>query len=854
MSDANVGGKPSLTADREVLEEIVRLGGSLFEVNVSMDETGKVIKKPGITKWQDKKVYPIDGYAKLDASNAPMYGFQPEDIGAYVIDLDCKKGKDGEASLAASLGPSDGRTWLTSPEVYVDTPNGRHLYFRRPGLHPEILRSANNVLPGVDIRGERSTGWLVAPGSVGWSDKRETWTRYELVGSLDKLPEIPEELLSYLKNHFIAQDHHEERREGPPQVIETAADIYMQHAGEGFDMIPTDCLEDDSMAAMFKLARGVVRTPKQFEKWVFEFIPEAHWEDRRHREILSSNYMGGPGNSCHWTPSKGIIKDFNDSLPAFDIIDWIAMYEAKKTRKGAIDRIAAARIVLKWAGIADPSRPEPEQDVKLAEYSQKIQDMAHDGFVPESFPLTDTGNAERFAYMAKGKDHRNFPNCLYANDAKEWLKWTGFNWKEDPDGTETMADTKTVARSIVDNEITQPAYDKKGNPTFDPTDPKIKRILKWSEYSESAKGRNAMLTLAKSEPDLSTEITKFDANHDELNTPAGIVALPDGHMMPHRPDKMHRLMTGVAPEEGDPIRFLTFLDQILMGDTQLIDWMQMFFGYSLTGHTSDQIFPIFWGGGSNGKSTLLHVIERVMGTYFQTAKPDTFVEQNGGGHARDDLAKLAGARLILTSEPTTGSGLQTSLIKEITGGEQVTCRFLYGRFFSYRPTYKAILITNHKPRVKESDKGTWRRVRFVPFQYTVDDSERDPNLEQKIIEEEAGRVLNWMIKGAVKWYKIGVLPNPDTIHNATQEYRDEEDTIGQYIEARCLKSMTETWKVAMGTVYKDYKIWIEDQGGQAISTANFSRRMAEHDVAKKKCRIGQSVTWAYIGLQLQANE
>ena len=204
--------------------------------------------------------------------------------------------------------------------------------------------------------------------------------------------------------------------------------------------------------------------------------------------------------------------------------------------------------------------------------------------------------------------------------------------------------------------------------------------------------------------------TLLDGNHMLLGCPNGIVDLTTGQCRPGRREDLVTKCIGIPYDaNADCPRFLTFLDEIFDGDAELTGFIRRAFGYTLTGQTGEQVMFILHGTGANGKSVLVETLKTVMGKYANTTPFITFAEKNRSD-STNDLAALAGARMVVASESEETAGLNESRIKRLTGGDEVAARFLYNEFFGYVPTFKIWLSLNHKPRVTGTDEGIWRRL------------------------------------------------------------------------------------------------------------------------------------------------
>jgi len=792
---------PNIQADKAVLASVLELGASFFPVLVSIDpDTGKCIKKPRVTKWQETSSFSIK--RKEDLNGAFAYGFHPETIGAYVIDLD-DKGTRGERELLDRLGGFCSA--VESPSVYVDTPNGRHLYFSASGLPSSIIRSRNGILPGVDIRAEHSGGWLVAPGSVGYSIKRDAWTLYELEGDLANLPSMPEPLAELLVHLFAELDAKnatvDNSLQGPlPEFL----------AGYEADaaIAPVKDDRDPRIGQLFDLVRAMIKTPTFFERLVAIYATEAV-QDKGN--WLTGDYSGKKGRSCVWTPATGIIKDFADPGKGGDFL-WLV------EKRLACGPIEAARKILSDLGLPDPSasmlvesqyaKDDDSDDDALA--SAQVSANAATAQVTRLFPCTDSGNAERFAIAAENQ-------LVYNSDQGLWLYWDGHAWLTDASGVHAQRLSKDVARSMSREamEATKQGVDKRY----------IKDLAKWSKTSEMESRRNSMISLARAEHAISRPDSAFDHDLDALNTKSGLVNLKTGSVIPNAPDQFCTQVCGYGISDAIPKRFLEFLSDIFVGDSELLAWVHNYLGYCITGRTSEQIFPIWWGQGQNGKSQLLTVMGDLLGSYCKKTASDTWLQNRGNMPVRDDLAILRGARFVWASEPDTGKSLSVGIIKEVTGGDPITCRHLYGRPFTYMPTYKTAFVTNHRPMVKQQDFGTWRRLRFIPFLYRVPEEKKIPDLAQKLLAEEGEAILGWLVVGAMQWYKDG-LPHCQTIIDSTAELKRSDDPLSEWITQDCV--LGAGTQCGFDNLWTDYMNWNQQKGiHQYLSRQIFRRILQE---------------------------
>ena len=253
---------------------------------------------------------------------------------------------------------------------------------------------------------------------------------------------------------------------------------------------------------------------------------------------------------------------------------------------------------------------------------------------------------------------------------------------------------------------------------------------------------------------------------------------------------MEHFITKLAPVNFEPDaacpRWLEFLSRIMDGNEQLIDFLQRAVGYALTGETSEQCLFIFYGSGANGKSTFLQTMSYVLGDYSMSTPTETLLVKRRGA-IPNDVARLKGARFVIACEADAENRLAESLIKQMTGGDTISARFLHQEWFDFEPTHKVFFGTNHKPVIKGTDYAIWRRIRLVPFEITIPEGERDKNLPEKL-KAEADGILAWAVQGCLVWQQQG-LGVPEEVKAATDSYREEMDILGEFLKDRCRLSL-----------------------------------------------------------------
>ena len=438
------------------------------------------------------------------------------------------------------------------------------------------------------------------------------------------------------------------------------------------------------------------------------------------------------------------------------------------------------------------------------------------------FHRTDLGNACRLV-ARHGDDLR------YVPDFKKWLTWDGARWLFDEDG-EVMRCAKQTALSIY------------GEAAAERDNERRKALAVWAAKSEGEQRLRAMLELAKSEPGVPVRPNELDADPWLLSVSNGVVDLRTGALKePRREDYITKRAQVDFRQGATCPAWLTFLDRIFNGDANLIAFMQRAVGYSLTGLTSEQLFFLLYGTGQNGKSTLLGVLRALLGDYAATAPAATFMERDKGGPT-NDLARLRGARFVAAIETEDGQKLAESLVKQVTGEDMISSRFLYAEFFEYLPAFKLWLAVNHRPVIKGDDYAIWRRIRLVPFEVCIPEGEKDKTLPGKLKAELPG-ILNWALEGCRLWQESG-LAAPEAVMAATEAYRGEMDVLQQFFDECCYIDSGATVKAT--ALYSAYRDWAETNTGWVLSQTKFGRKLGDRRFRKER----RSDQWTYFGIGL----
>lgn len=432
----------------------------------------------------------------------------------------------------------------------------------------------------------------------------------------------------------------------------------------------------------------------------------------------------------------------------------------------------------------------------------------------KDFPIRsydDTGNADRFI--------DRYGNLYkYSYIANKFYIYDGMKWKIDDKGS---------IRKLID-EMIESIKDEKIIHGDDVTEEEAREFFQ--KYYKKTRGtqakKNIMNELMHRRPATPDD---FDRDDMLINVANGYIDLTSRELYKHDINKMFSQITNTDyTEKMQPAVWLDFLNDIFAGDQEVIRYIQKALGYSLTGSTREQIMFILFGKGRNGKSIFVEVISEILGDYSNNMQAKSLMVKKND-NVNTDIARLSKARFVTSSEPNEGFRFDEGLIKQLTGGDKVTARFLYAEEFEYTPKFKIWVSTNHKPIIRGTDDGIWRRLVLIPFDVQIPEEKVDKDLKYKLLRE-APAILNWMAEGAYMWMQEG-LAMPEKLKEASKAYRNEMDVIEQFIEDECKR--VDDAKVKANELYELYKRWANENGNYKMSNKDFGIKMKEKFKYKK---------------------
>lgn len=486
-------------------------------------------------------------------------------------------------------------------------------------------------------------------------------------------------------------------------------------------------------------------------------------------------------------------------------------------------------LAMRASGRYRPKWDERRGSITWLEYIINRAGVHTKGAEPDSFG--DVHNARVFALSNTGR-------MIFNATRRQWLRWCDHDnrWQLCGLGEEIEA-AKATAQMLVDKAKQALATGQEASG---------KALMKHAIRTHDKPRLEAMLSLATSESGMSVRQVDLDKQKHLLGVKNGVVNLQTGKLLVNTPDL---LITKYCPVNFDPDaegkRWPDFLAQIMLDDDLTIKTLQRNLGCALSGQTLEELLFIWYGWGANGKSVLANIFRYILGDYAVTAPASLLTARRQGDTGpRNDLAALAGARLVLINELGSDEALDEQTVKYIAGREPISARFLHKEYFEFEPTFTPILRTNHKPIIRGSDDGIWRRIVLIPFRQTFTGAQCNPHIEEQL-RDESEAILAWMVQGAVDWFNEGVYLSP-TVKREVAEYRNDSDVLGQFLEEKCFLSDPNA-EVTQRKMYEAWQNWSETNGHYKTTKNTFTRRLKERGIGERKTGADRY----YTGIELR---
>lgn len=454
-----------------------------------------------------------------------------------------------------------------------------------------------------------------------------------------------------------------------------------------------------------------------------------------------------------------------------------------------------------------------EEDVKPAKKDKR-------------YSYDDTGNAERLKDLFG-------ENIRFNYTSNTWMYYDGKRWKYDDTGR-----MKILADKVVENMKNEKLFLADG---VDQEDMEKYRYRHWKDSRNHNKKVNMM---KECEHLLPVTNETFDNDFNLFNVQNGFINLIKGQLSEHERNNYFTKISNVEyTDKADCPKWDEFLDDIFLGNQELVRFIQRAVGYSLSGHTSEQVLFVLYGNGRNGKSVFLDILNEVFGNYSTNIQPQAIMASKNNSDASPEIAKLDGARLVTTTEPNEGERFDEGLLKQLTGGDRVSARKLYENEFEFTPQFKLWMATNHKPYVRGRDEGIWRRFIIIPFDKQIPLHEIDRDLTKKL-KRELPAIMRWCVDGFLEWQRIG-LYEPAIIKEQRDEYRVEMDSTEAFIEECC--NVESSKYVKTSELFKAYDFWAKENNQYRMSNKKFRSEM------EKKFTVKKSSYEYYQGIEVKSD-
>lgn len=450
--------------------------------------------------------------------------------------------------------------------------------------------------------------------------------------------------------------------------------------------------------------------------------------------------------------------------------------------------------------VFEPKR-EPSKYTFGEEFHQESIKKEHP---PRSYD--DTGNAQRFL-------DRYEKVTKYSYVTKKFYIYDGITWKEDNEG---------LVHRLVDATIEDMKNEK--IIVSEDMDEEEATALLQKHIKQSRSNRAKKNIIEELKHNISVLPDEFDQDDMLLNVANGYLDLSSAELHEHDRELLFQKVTNSEyTETATPDTWLSFLNDIFDHDQELIRFMQKALGYSMTGSSKEQMMFILLGNGRNGKSLFVNTVAEILGDYSSNMQAESLMVKRNTGSVNNDIARLAGARFVTSSEPNEGFVFDEGLIKQMTGDDKITARFLHQENFEFEAKFKIWLATNHRPVVRGTDDGIWRRLAVIPFDVQIPEHKVDKDLKYKLMRE-APAILDWMLEGCLLWQREG-LEKPKRVRESVDEYRKDMDITDTFIDEIC--EVGKGYEEAAGELYKEYSAWAKRTNEYDVGSVEFGKRMAK---------------------------
>ncbi|MBG0830533.1 bifunctional DNA primase/polymerase [Planomonospora sp. ID67723] len=710
--------------------------------------------------------------------------------------------------------PEELAAWKSEQQASIDAEPDTEVRAKRQATLDKVTRGEQVPQVLAETRGEG--GWVVLAPSTGPTHPTgRPWTL--VAGGPATIPTIsPEErdALHHLAGAFDRMPHPSEQQ--APAAAAPTSPLFSQ-PGRPYDDDGSVSPGDDYNA---KTSWDEILGVRGWTRIYTDSAKVTYWRrPGKNHGISATTGRNGADNLYVWTTST----EFEQERP-YDKFGAYAHLEH------AGDHSAAARALqARGYGVrVEPTRPAPAVpapapvvDGNLATVHQLDPPAPRLTVVETTYALSDDGNALDLV-------ERHGGIIRYCPERGRWLTWDGVRWEWQPSSGGLIREyAKQVARGLPEDDKAAIAHKKK---------------------TLSANGTSAMLLQAQTDVRIVVGLDDLDAHPWELNTPAGIVDLTTGQLGPADPTRLHTKVTSVAPDlDADMSRWEEFLADTFGADLELIAYLQRLVGYSATGSVAQHVLPFAIGSGGNGKGVFLESLTAVLGDYATTAPSGFLMARNGVQH-ETEIARLAGMRMVVCSEVDEDARFDETKVKQLTGGDSLTARFMRQDHFTFTPTHHLWLMGNHQPAVRAGGRSFWRRLRLIPFLHEVEPEKMVDDLQGILARDHGPALLAWIVQGAAQ-YAAGGLQEPATVMAATSGYEADQDTVARFVSECCHLAASDQVQIKGPRLREAYEKWCFSEGETPVSAKRLTQELA------RRFNVGQTrnaASRSYTGITLLA--
>ena len=486
-------------------------------------------------------------------------------------------------------------------------------------------------------------------------------------------------------------------------------------------------------------------------------------------------------------------------------------------------------------------------------FDESTDDLSDQELADAAPRCTDAANADATAC-------RHGAGFRYVVEWDAWLAWNGTRWARTGASLALRRAVLLTARAeyaavklVIHGlraELKRALLADKD--LADELDAKIKIqlvLLKWHEQSQNSSRIKAAADILATI--LAMPFSDLDSCPWYFNVQNGTVDLRSAELLPHTRE---HYITQIAPVEWDDAASCptwdTFIRQAMGGDVTMVMYLQRLVGYAATALNREHVLLFFWGGGNNGKGTFFRAIQGIFGEYGCAAPRDLLFQPKGGSAPHpSELARLYGKRLAICAEVGESARFDEAKIKDLTGGDAIACRRMNEDWWDFTPTHTLFLHGQHKPNVSGHDLGIWRRMRLIPWLFTIAPGQVDVELSEKLLRERSG-ILRWLVNGCLEWQRVG-LEEPATVVAATAEYRQESDVLGAFLRQYVV--VDPVGRVVRKTLRERYERWCEEAGHEPVGGRRMATRLRELGVTECNVRDGHTTRDGWSGIRLRTD-